>query len=409
MPQTTARPGHQVKARQRAEFLSGAAIVLVCLGIGVSSLIIFEDILIPRWSWALLLLVCVLCAFFSNFLGYRLAAPVYLIAVVSSWGLLLTVRNQGFVEVILIVVAACGSFVVPLWGIITVIMANCAVITLHVAVQGADARTTVIVACFYLFIHVAAVTSTYVMLQESRLRAELEERNVQLTAAAVMLEDSARTAERLRISRELHDLIGHQLTVLNLELEAARYRNRHGDADSSGRHIAQAAAVAKDLLGDVRSTVSEMRDSEPGDIADALKRMASAVPSLEVNILVDDDIRPDDSQATVLVRAAQEIMTNTVKHSDAAELSVKITRADGTLHLLGQNDGSVTNTYTPGNGLRGLEERIQLLRGTFTVVPRDGFRVEISLPETPDPLPDLPVPVSGSDRGNGAGGPDGCR
>lgn len=89
MPQSTASPAgpaQKVKARQRAEAMSGAAIVLVCLGIGVVSLLVFDDILIPRWSWALLLLVCISTAFFSNYLGPRLAGPVFLIAVLSSWG-----------------------------------------------------------------------------------------------------------------------------------------------------------------------------------------------------------------------------------------------------------------------------------------------------------------------------------
>lgn len=407
MPQSTASPAgpaQKVKARQRAEAMSGAAIVLVCLGIGVVSLLVFDDILIPRWSWALLLLVCISTAFFSNYLGPRLAGPVFLIAVLSSWGLLLTVQNQGFVEVILIVVAASGSFVIPLWGIVLVTVANCAVIALHLALQGADPGEMTIVASFYVFIHVAAVTSTYVMLQESRLRAELEERNVQLTAAAVMLEDSARNAERLRISRELHDLIGHQLTVLNLELEAARHRNENGDDTSAGTHINQAAAVAKELLGDVRSTVSAMRDSDAGDITEALERMASAVPSLVVHVRVDDDVRPDESQATVLIRAAQEIMTNTVKHTEAAELSIEISRTNGVLRLLGQNDGSITSSYTPGNGLRGLEERVALLGGTMTVVPRDGFRVEVELPEQPRPVTDDPVRVGTEVAGAGMTG-----
>ncbi|MDN5724298.1 MAG: two-component sensor histidine kinase, partial [Corynebacterium sp.] len=130
----------------------------------------------------------------------------------------------------------------------------------------------------------------------------------------------------------------------------------NGDDASAGTHINQAAAVAKELLGDVRSTVSAMRDSDAGDITEALERMASAVPSLEVHVRVDDDVRPDESQATVLIRAAQEIMTNTVKHTEAAELSIEISRTNGVLRLLGKNDGNITSSYTPGNGLRGLED-----------------------------------------------------
>ncbi|MGO1464814.1 MAG: hypothetical protein ACTHV5_05845 [Candidatus Corynebacterium faecigallinarum] len=121
--------------------------------------------------------------------------------------------------------------------------------------------------------------------------------------------------------------------------------------------------MAKELLGDVRSTVSAMRDSDAVDITEALERMASAVPSLEVHVRVDDDVRPDESQATVLIRAAQEIMTNTVKHTEAAELSIEISRTNGVLRLLGKNDGNITSSYTPGNGLRGLEDGSRCLVG----------------------------------------------
>lgn len=394
MPQTNASTRHQVQARQRAEMLSAAAIILVCLGIGGVTLSMSDNLRVPHWTWALMLGVCIAAVLFSNYLDRRLAVPLFLVAVAASWGLLMSVENQGFVEVILIVVAATGSFVIPLWGLALVIVGNTVTITVHASLSGADVRDSIIIACFYLFIHVAAVTSTYIMLHESRLRAELEERTVQLTAASVMLEDSARNSERLRISRELHDLIGHQLTVLNLELEAARHRNDTGDKDTAGKHINQAGAVAKALLSDVRSTVSEMRDSEPGDITEALKRMASAVPSLEVHISVHDDVRPDDSQATVLIRGAQEIITNAVKHSDASKLSIEITRSDGMLRLHGKNDGAITNTFTPGNGLRGLEERVTLLDGTMSVEPRDGFNVEIALPEQLPPVSDAALPVA---------------
>lgn len=121
--------------------------------------------------------------------------------------------------------------------------------------------------------------------------------------------------------------------------------------------------MAKELLGDVRSTVSAMRDSDAGDITEALERMASAVPSLEVHVRVNDNVRPDESQATVLIRAAQEIMTNTVKHTEAAELSIEISRTNGVLRLLGKNDGNITSSYTPGNGLRGLEDGSRCLVG----------------------------------------------
>jgi signal transduction histidine kinase len=400
MTQATASSRTQVKARQRAESLSAVAIILVCVGIGTATLVAVPDMLVPRWAWGTLLLVCITTAFFPLFLGRWPATLMFSVSLGSSWALLLTVQGQGMVEVILVVVASVGTYVIPTWATGVVVVSNCLVIMAHLNHQGADTTDLVFVTAFYLFIHVAAVTGTYTMLHESRMRTELEDRNVQLTAAAVLLEDSARTSERLRISRELHDLIGHQLTVLNLELEAARYREGTESPGAGAPHVDRAAAVAKELLRDVRSTVGELRDSEPGDLVDALSRMAAAVPSLVVDIRVADDVHPDDEQATALIRAAQEVMTNTVRHSDAAALWLVVTGERDGIQLVGRNDGSATDTYTPGNGLRGLKERVGLLGGTLEVSPRDGFRVTVRLPAQDSPT----VSTRGTTVPPGAGG-----
>lgn len=102
----------------------------------------------------------------------------------------------------------------------------------------------------------------------------MEQKNLELEAAGVLLENSAATNERLRISRELHDLIGHQLTVLNLELEAAKHR----EGSQAHQHVDQAANVAKDLLANVRTTVGELREAGPRGLQQSLERMAGAVP-----------------------------------------------------------------------------------------------------------------------------------
>lgn len=376
MPPASARS--QARAGQIADQLAGTSMLVVCIGVGAFVLIQSPRTLIPVWSWILLFAVCVATAFAAA--AYR--SSFYAVAVVTSWALVLTMADStGAMSVVLISVAAIGTYILRMRWVAVVIAANSVVLLVSFLTFGVPLDQAVFITVFYGFIHVAVALMTYTLIKEQSLRVLLEERNVQLTAAGVMLEDSARTSERLRISRELHDLIGHQLTVLNLELEAARHRNTQGDAYACGEHIGQASAVAKELLGDVRSTVSEFRDTEASDVTDALGRMASAVPSLAVRIVVDDDVHPDDTQATTLIRAAQEIMTNTVKHSDATKLWLEVTRSDGEVRLAGHDNGTTAVSYRPGNGLLGLEERVLPLGGTLGVTPGDGFRVEVTLPE----------------------------
>ncbi|MGO1226527.1 MAG: sensor histidine kinase [Brachybacterium sp.] len=144
---------------------------------------------------------------------------------------------------------------------------------------------------FYLMIQLATVFSTLTLLREKRMRTELAQAHVDLKAAGILLAESTRTAERLRISRELHDLIGHQLTVLTLNLEAAR----HVGPDRAREHVARADAVARGLLRDVRSTVGELR-TQPVDLQEALRSMVEGIPGLQVDIAVDPDLNLGEEQ-----------------------------------------------------------------------------------------------------------------
>ena len=257
--------------RRFAEQYSGAAILLLCLGLGAVLFFAGGEIAVPGALWLTLLLVCVAGLFIAGDPSQprRRAVAAYSVSVLCSWVLIasLPAQNFGMLVVLLVVVAAVGSYVVPLWATGVVVALNMTVVLLVFLLHDAPLADLSIVVIFYTIIHIAAVLSTYALYRESVLRAELEEKNVELETAGVLLEDSAKTAERLRISRELHDAVGHQLTVLNLELEAAAHRV---EQTSAGRdHVQRAQQVAKELLAEVRGTVGELRRQGPGARPDA--------------------------------------------------------------------------------------------------------------------------------------------
>ena len=99
-----------------------------------------------------------------------------------------------------------------------------------------------------MLFQVASAMSCLSVLREQRTRRELTAAHGQLRAATALLGESARSAERLRIARDLHDSVGHSLTVLSLELEAARHR----PATEGKPHIERAGAIARQLLSEVR-------------------------------------------------------------------------------------------------------------------------------------------------------------
>lgn len=370
------------KAGRRADAFAGYAFMGLSLSLGVLTLIM-DELAVPAWIWAGILAVWCITTNLSvaELLNRTGQLLLYGTAVLTSWVLLVTVSNSSTMTVMLLVaVAAVGSYLIALRWVFSIVLLNCLVIFGHGWWAGADLAEAVSTAIFYLIIHVAVVFSGYAMSRETQLRAELEQNNLELEAAGVLLADSAASAERMRISRELHDLIGHQLTVLNLELEAAKHR----EGAAAGEHIDRAGAVAKELLADVRSTVGQLRQDHPGDLQDSLQRLAGAVPSLEIHVDVDAAVLVDEEISATLVRAAQEIITNTVKHSEATELLLTITLDEGTVTLSGINDGTPPRTITLGHGLTGLRERLELLGGHLKIHTTGHFTVEAQVPVTAD-------------------------
>lgn len=129
-----------------------------------------------------------------------------------------------------------------------------------------------------------------------------------------------------------HDLIGHQLTVLTLELEAARHRT----GEQAREHVDRANLVARSrLLADVRTTVGELR-TEPSGLREALHQVVRDLPGLEVSIDVGTDVRVDERPAAAFVRTVQEIVTNTLRHAGARELAITVTCEGAAVVLTGE-------------------------------------------------------------------------
>ncbi|GAA1534986.1 signal transduction histidine kinase [Microbacterium ginsengiterrae] len=381
--------GH--RAGRRADDLARYAILGLSLAVGVVT-VISDELAVQGWLWSGVLVAWFLTTNLavSRRPGRAVRLALYGCAVLASWALLLTVSSRGsLVVILLIAVAAIGSSLLPLPWVLAVVTANCVVVLVHAWSTGADALDGIGASIFYLVIHLAVVFTAYAMSREALLRAELEQKNVALEAASVLLEDSTAASERLRISRDLHDSIGHQLTVLNLELTAARHRlDADADLQREGpavrAHVRRAGGVAKDLLTDVRTTVGELRAAGPVDLRRDLERLARAVPSLQIHVAVDEGIDAGEQTCAAVVRAAQEIITNTIKHAEATELELELVREEDRLVLRGANDGTIPAGITPGHGLTGLSERLALLGGELVIRTTDQFTVEARLPLDPE-------------------------
>jgi len=215
--------------------------------------------------------------------------------------------------------------------------------------------------------------------RQAEAHDELRRLNAELRATRALLAESSRLNERSRISRELHDLLGHHLTALSLNLEVAT----HLSDGKAREHIKQAQSLAKLLLSDVREAVSQLRDGGAIDLHEALAALAKGVPSLAVHLDLPERLSLNDPlRAQVILRCVQEVITNAVRHAGADNLWIRLIHRDGGIALNARDDGRGAEGAVAGNGLRGMRERLAEYDGRLSIAasgPR-GFALDAFLP-----------------------------
>jgi signal transduction histidine kinase len=217
--------------------------------------------------------------------------------------------------------------------------------------------------------------------------------NAELLATRQLLSEGARAEERLRLSRELHDVAGHKLTALKLQL-ALQSRQSSGE---QARALHDCEHLAEELLTDIRGVVSTLRQHEGVDLQQALRALDPNLPRPSVSFDLDPDVRiPDMRRAEALLRCAQEGLTNALRHSAATTVRVNLKRTNEGLLLAIEDDGvGRAAQLRPGNGLRGLRERVEEAGGRLEIHNHEpmGLTLSAFLPEqAPASAPADPPP-----------------
>jgi len=229
----------------------------------------------------------------------------------------------------------------------------------------------------YLTFSAFALFTSYAVQRESKSREELASVNKQLIATQQLLTDNAVQDERLRISRDLHDTLGHHLTALNLQLEVARKIT----TGKSLEHVEQAQAIAKLLLSDVRDVVADMRAVPALNIHSALQQLAESTKA-KVNLSIDPSLKITNPRVVeTLFRLTQEIITNANRHSRADTLTIQINDDGDNCILEAADDLGQVVIVNEGSGIRGMRERVSRLGGEFILHAQQGIRYHISLPK----------------------------
>ena len=206
----------------------------------------------------------------------------------------------------------------------------------------------------------------------ARVNAELLEAQQELAA-------NSRLEERLHLSRELHDSLGHHLVAMQLQLDLAQ----RVPPERQAAHVGSAAALSRGMLGEVRRVVSALREESAPDLEASLRALLAAVPEPRIHLSLSGDLSDvPPAQAHTLLRCAQEGVNNALRHAGAGNLWIAIERGDAGMSLNLRDDGSGAASFRPGNGLAGMRERVEALGGTLHVQcgADAGFGIEVRLP-----------------------------
>ncbi|EST23860.1 sensor histidine kinase [Streptomyces roseochromogenus] len=206
----------------------------------------------------------------------------------------------------------------------------------------------------------------------------------ELRAAREELARRAVEKERLRFSRDLHDLLGHTLSVIVVKSEAAR-RLAVRDMDAALGQITDIESVGRQALTEIREAVTGYRE---GSLATELTRARSALSAASVEPVVRQSGTPLEPQTEALLGwVVREAVTNVVRHSDASRCEITVDSGTEQVRLTVTDDGSGTPVTRAqpgigGTGLKGLTERLAAAGGSLTAgpSPRGGFTVHAELP-----------------------------
>ena len=310
----------------------------------------------------------------------RVAAVAYLAAALVLGYTVFGVAGPGVGSTLLLVVVVVQAVVLlPLaWAGVVLVLVPLAHLGMPMA-EGLRQMVSTGVACAFAFVLAA------LHLREQRARSELAVANDRLRDFNAQAEELATMRERTRVARDIHDGLGHHLTVVGMQVQAAR-AVMHTDPGRADGLLVQAEDQARQALTAVRESVAALREPRPAQpLPQELRTLAaeSAAVGLPTSVDVDGTERAVDLDVQVaLYRVAQEGLNNVRKHARARSAALRLTYAPDRVRLEVRDDGQGLGRNDGGFGLVGIRERAERLGGSVTVesTPGLGVAMRVELP-----------------------------
>jgi len=385
------------KARISNLFSSGnvAFVIVVCASYAsATAALIYSRRAVPLWEVAALLaagLAYLLVGTYGFAIcrrsGSLLAAIAYFVVQLLLASILIRLRGSvGELSLILLPLAGQSALLLPIPGMVPI----CALIYLTLVMplilrsRWVDA---IALALIYGTGIVFVVVFTRVAASEREARTALAVANQLLRDHATQVEELATTKERNRLAREIHDSLGHYLTVVNIQIGAAQAILEQ-DRPRALDHLSKAQALTQEGLKEVRDSVAALRASptESRPLPEALTQLVEQwnAAGLRTTLVIAGRVRSLTPPVNLTIyRAAQEALTNVGKHAHAANVDLNLDyREADSIQLSIKDDGVGSDNSERGFGLLGVRERVQLLGGEVRVhtAPGQGFTLDVELP-----------------------------
>ena len=386
------QPRHEPKFFSSANI---AFVIVVCASYAsATTAIIYSRRPVPAWETAVLVALGAAYLVVGTYgfaicrrSGSLLAGVSYFVVQLLLAATLILLRGStGELALILLPLAGQSALLLPLPGMMPVCFLIYVTLVMPFVIRGrwVDA---IAIALIYGTGIVFVVVFTRVAASEREARNALAEANQLLRNNAAQVEELATTKERNRLAREIHDSLGHYLTVVNVQIGAAQAILEQ-DHQRALDHLSNAQALTQEGLAEVRHSVAALRASptESGPLPQALAKLAEQwnAAGLRAKFAVAGTIRPLTPQANLtLYRAAQEALTNVGKHAHATSVDLHLDyRDEDSVHLSVKDDGVGSDNSEGGFGLLGVRERVQQLSGEVRVRTGSGkgFALEVELP-----------------------------
>ena len=193
------------------------------------------------------------------------------------------------------------------------------------------------------------------------------------------IEQISTIAERERIGRDLHDIVGHSLTSISVKADLANKLLARGKNQEAQQEIKEVARISRDILSDVRKAVSHIKNrSLLDEIRSMVKLLESKALLVKIDINESELRKLDLKTESQVVLILQELVTNILRHSQASEVSLTTAKKDQILLVSVHDNGDVSDIKF-GNGLTGIQERCRTINAKVDFSYNKGFRCDLQL------------------------------